>query len=265
LVLVFSGVVGAKEWRGIVPLKSTREDVVRLLGSPTQQTEASYYYRLAEELAVIWFQPQPCDQCGLGWKVPVGTVTTIGVIPRSAGGKRKPANLDGFKVQAENAGFVYYVHESSGLTIETFNEQVTSLNYAPEAKDASLECVLKDCIVDVFPNFDAYANLAWSDEKARLDNYAIRLNDGMLRGAIVIYARDQQIRSRLIKRAVRARNYLKKRDIEPERILVVDGGYDLNPHVELEIYSIGGFGSQINLFPQKEPPKPARRDAKQKR
>jgi hypothetical protein len=250
---LFSGGVVAKEWRGIVPLKSTREDVLRLLGPPKQQTEAAYYYALADELVLIWVQHQACDQCGLGWKVPVGTVTSIGVIPRSVKGKSKPADLDGFTVRVEHAGFVYYFNESKGLTVETLNGQVTSLQYRPEGEQANLECVRKDCIVDTFPNFDAYGDLTWSDEKARLDNYGIRLNYEILRGAIVVYGKDRAVRSRLIKRATRARSYLSRQGIEPERILIVDGGYQTDSYLALQIYSIAGFGSYISVLSQSEP------------
>lgn len=37
LVLLASGSAGAKDWRGILPMHSTREDVIALLGPPPQE------------------------------------------------------------------------------------------------------------------------------------------------------------------------------------------------------------------------------------
>jgi hypothetical protein len=72
----------AKEWRGIVPLRSTRADVERLLGTPTQRLGDVYYYRLRQELAVIWFlKASPAMVCRRGWHASPDTVTAIGVIP----------------------------------------------------------------------------------------------------------------------------------------------------------------------------------------
>src|SRR3954470_1973437 len=76
----------AKEWRGVVPLRSTRADVERLLGAPKQRTPDSFYYSSPDEIAVVWFQTKSCDsgsvKIDMGWNVPVGNVTNIGVIPK---------------------------------------------------------------------------------------------------------------------------------------------------------------------------------------
>jgi hypothetical protein len=75
--------VFAKEWRGIVPLRSVRADVERLLGPPSQASPYWSYYILPGELAVVHFQSMSCkDSCRVGWDVPIDTVIGIGVIPK---------------------------------------------------------------------------------------------------------------------------------------------------------------------------------------
>lgn len=56
ICLAFASICFAKDWRGIVPLKSTRAEVEQKLGKPTEGSSWSYYYRLPNELAVISFQ-----------------------------------------------------------------------------------------------------------------------------------------------------------------------------------------------------------------
>jgi hypothetical protein len=54
LILLGSERIFAKEWRGIIPLRSTRADVVRLLGQCAEQREACVF-SLAEEKVYILF------------------------------------------------------------------------------------------------------------------------------------------------------------------------------------------------------------------
>jgi hypothetical protein len=92
LLILFSAQSSfAKGWRGIVPLHSVRLDVERLLGPPTQSSPyGDYYYKLPDELAVIQFQNVSCNEgCGFGWNVPIGTVISIGVIPRGLSSKKE--------------------------------------------------------------------------------------------------------------------------------------------------------------------------------
>jgi hypothetical protein len=258
LTLGLGTVCSAKEWRGIVPLKSTRADVERLLGAPKQRSAVSYYYRFHDELAVVWFQSRPCDQCSWGWHVPLETVTEIGVIPLSAHAP-KPSDIEGFKREDNYGGFVYYTNKVDGLAVETFKGKVTSLHYEPEKRFEALGCAPKDCIVDPSGSFDEYSVLRWEDEKARLDNFGIRLKEEMGRGVIVVSGPTQVQRAKLLKHAMRARTHLETLGLEPQRILIADGGYRELSLFALSFYGIGGFKYRIYLWPQPDPQKPSTR------
>ena len=255
IILASANVCLPKAWRAIVPLKSTRADVERLLGAPKQQTTSCYYYRFRDQLAAIWFQDQACDRCGLGWNVSPGTVTAIGVIPLSLR-VIKTKNFAGFGSEAANAGVVYYSNYDDGLVVETLKGQVTLFSYLPEKKLANLECpVATDCIIESFSTFDEYRLLPWADEKTRLDNFATHLQQTVGRGAIVVLGRSELQRKHLIERAIRARAHMARLGLETQRILIVDGGYSEESLFELHDYSIGGFMYQIHLWPKKDPQK----------
>lgn len=260
LTLVVASMSVAKEWRGIVPLKSTRLDVERLLGTPTEKSDAGYLYKLRAEWVAIWFQTEPCDNCGLGWNIPLGTVTTIGIIPRLVRPKERFIDVSRAKTLNEKAGFIYYTNEVEGLSVESFNGRVTHITYGPTEHQASLACPRGDCIVDFFPRFDEYANLSWEDEKARLDNYAIQLKNTMGRGAVVVYGNNSLERQKLIKRAMRARKHLQSRGIDAVRILIVDGGYREQSLFELNVYLMGGLAERIYIFPERNPKTKPRTD-----
>src|SRR5262245_15716850 len=73
LLLALSAVSHAKEWRGIVPLHSTRADVERLLGKPNAKYER---YDIENEEAEIFYSK---GRCVNGWDVPLDTVIDISV------------------------------------------------------------------------------------------------------------------------------------------------------------------------------------------
>lgn len=256
-LMVAGCVVTAKPWRGIVPLKTTRAEVERLLGSPRQSSEFRSYYNLKTEIVVVHFQANPCDDYGFGWNVPPGTVIEIGVIPKDQHRREKYKLASDAEVDDAGAGFIYYWDEAAGLTVETYKDQVTLVEYSPEAVQEELRCSRrKDIIVDYQTRFDEYSNLTFADEKARLDNFVIHVKKESMRAVIQILGPSKRHREQGLKRAARAKSYLMKQHrIEAERILLVDAGYREAPMTRLSLSAIGGVPSRIYIFLEPEPKK----------
>jgi hypothetical protein len=89
--------------------------------------------------------------------------------------------------------------------------------------------------------FDEYGNIAFNDEKARLDNFAIELQgnpDAM--GYIIAYGGRRARVNEAQARANRAKDYLvNTRQIDSGRIVTVDGGHREDLTVELWIVPRG--------------------------
>lgn len=245
----------AKQWRGLVPLKSTRADTERVLGTPTSKTEHTAYYKLPYDLVVIHFQTTGCDPFGLNWDIPVNTVVNIAVIPRRSDPKEEYLVGGNFRADEYNDRFRYYDDETAGQSIETYDDFVTLVDYYPTAADERLRCPrIQRCCVDPMPLFDEYQGLKFRDEVARLDNFLIQLNAHTARGVIAVVGPSAKARQEAWKRALRAKSYLvKKRRLEPERLLIVDGGYRTETATRLLLYPIGGLMSRIYVFPQRDP------------
>ena len=257
-VLACHHIVLPKDWRDIRPLHSTMADVERRLGPPAKRSASALYYNLSDEIAVVTIQTESCDsfggKFGFGWNVPAGTVTEIGVIPKSTFKKDRFVVSSNFKSENANAGFLYLTNAKDGLEVEIYNGEVTLLTYSAPATEAQLHCPrVQECCVDFFPRFDEYGRLAFSDEKARLDNFVIQMRERLGRGALVVLGENAVARSKLIRRAQRAKRYLvQTRGLEPQRLLILDGGYKEQPVTELHLYPIGGEVSRIYLFPEKD-------------
>jgi len=89
--------------------------------------------------------------------------------------------------------------------------------------------------------FDEYGNIAFNDEKARLDNFAIQLqNEPGAQGYIIAYGGRRGRTGEAQARADRAKDYLvNTRGLDPGRVVTVDGGYREDLTVELWIVPTG--------------------------
>ena len=146
------GTASAKEWNGIVPLKSTRADVERLLGKGSGNN-----YRYGKQIVNIEYAQFPCGhknppgwpEAPLGWNVPRDTVVAIGI---SFGMKTISVASLSFDLSkfervrgaADLSQDFYYTNKADGFAIEIVDtgtaegEVVRELLYTPTAKDEEL-------------------------------------------------------------------------------------------------------------------------------
>jgi hypothetical protein len=109
------------------------------------------------------------------------------------------------------------------------------------SRTASCTTSIKQIVVPAARKFDEYGNIRFNDEKARLDNYAIELqNDPGSQGYIIAYGGRRGTAGEAQARGDRAKNYLvNTRGIDAGRLTVVDGGYREDLTVELWIVPTG--------------------------
>lgn len=144
--LIVTTVCQQNAWRGIVPLRSTRADVERILGRPapySKATDAADYITENERVFVL-YSTGPCAvEPSNGWDVPHETVITMSVEPKIKP-KLSDLKLDKSKYKEsrdpEVLDFIYYTNEEDGISLETREGLVTAFNYWPTAKERSLIC-----------------------------------------------------------------------------------------------------------------------------
>lgn len=248
-VLMLLGAVSVstgKEWRGIVPLHSTCEDVKRILGVSACESP----YDIDDGRVFITFSKKPCAD---GWNVPLGTVLSITFHP-----KTKPLltelGIDLGKYQKEEtpypSNYVFYSNKEEGITITvTPDQRVDSINYYGTAKDSHLRypgSPLKQPESSGNPHggrkFDEYGDLTISEERRRLDDFARELrNEPNMQGYIIAYGGRRTRVGEARARAERAKNYLvNTRGVEGARIVTIDGGYREKLTVEIFATLKGG-------------------------
>jgi hypothetical protein len=136
-LLLFSVVVtqvSAKEWRGIVPLKSTRADVERLIGPPTCPRCSDY--SLKDEHVSILYADSGCN-------IPPDTVLNIHVPSSDEQTLSKSGfDLSKFKLiwhkDSHTPDLIYYVNDEEGISLESRKglDIILAVEYYATAKEA---------------------------------------------------------------------------------------------------------------------------------
>jgi hypothetical protein len=224
--------IGAPQgWRGIVPLRSTRIDVERLLGSATQMGAISIY-KTPNESVYVEYATDRCEGSVPGWNVAAGTVLQLTVTSKSEQlFADLRLDLGRYTKSYDDAMNAYYTNVSEGIKYSvSSNGAVESVSYIPSARDSNLRCRGFPPYTGVIDNqrmFDSYGDLSWEYEKAHLDNFAIALqhNPDSI-GYIIVYAGRRACVGEGKDRALRAKRYVvETRGIQKERIKWIDGGY----------------------------------------
>lgn len=139
----------AKEWEGIVPLKSTRSNVERRLGR--NETSSVVSYRLKGKKVLIWYSTGPCNSSReTEWNVPKDTVTSIHIFSfksvRLSSLSLALRKFEKIRGDADLPDHFYYINreEGFGIGIENLHdgngEVVTEYVYGPTSQDSSLKC-----------------------------------------------------------------------------------------------------------------------------
>lgn len=142
MMLMVAAAAQAKEWRGIVPLHSTRAEVNRLIGKPNSLYDR---YEFENERASIMYSH---DLCADGWNVPRDTVVRISVVPKEELGiSDLPIDLSKYEKfnDPEVPAHSYYVNREEGIRYDVVAEGkdkglILNIYYEPAAKDEYLRC-----------------------------------------------------------------------------------------------------------------------------
>jgi len=263
----FAQSIAAKEWRGLVPMRSTRSDVERILGKPSDPRRGVtrsytlhdgryiYFSDYGEAYIVFAKMQEVTGHRHCLESVGPDTVLMIQVSPtieqsvdQFISDKKKFRTFD--PSEPAGLGYVGYVNEEEGFVLQTFKGIVRELVYLPSKADQQPcagyylnpeEFVSLMVHPPMSLKFDEYGDLAFLDEKARLDNFAIQLKSQVRSlGFIIVYAGQKAMVGEAKTRSSRAKDYLVKiRGIKPGRVVALDGGYRESFTVELFIANEG--------------------------
>lgn len=147
LLLGMADAVAAKPWRGIVPLRSKRPQVQRILGKPIIGAgSAIELFEKQEGRIQVIYARRPCEK-GLpadwgNWKVARDTVVNISITLREEipVANLRIRNIEKYKWYTGESGATYYHNKRSGIEYEVQDGMVTAIAYGPTSRDYALRC-----------------------------------------------------------------------------------------------------------------------------
>ena len=126
--------VVAEEWRGLVPLKSTRADVVRLFNECNDKESLCEFTSEKEEINIQFSNDESCKS------VPFDTVLSIQRDLRNMTtfatlqlDKRRFKSFD--PSSPRNLGYRGFIDDDAGLLVKTDREGIFQINYIAAKKD----------------------------------------------------------------------------------------------------------------------------------
>jgi hypothetical protein len=255
LILFASVGTRAKEWRGIIPLHSSKQDVRRLLGPPKTQGKYVDSYELNDAFVDVYYASgSPCGSSLVNsWRVSRDTVVSIRITHRNTVPLQSlVSDIRGLKVSEDIklSQLSYYSSDEEGVRYTIRRDNPTSMldvmnvDYLPSMTDHRLKCSSATSTNQGVPPFQSYGNISALRRTAILDNFAIQLqNEKQLTGMVLVYSQDYRRASRT---AQRIRNYLiNVRALEPNRLVVKAAKRAGDPWVELYLLPTDRKGSDV--------------------
>src|SRR5688572_16571330 len=234
ILLISATSLAAKDWRGILPMHSTRADVEALLGPPKppppdrayilHKGRSIYVLEEGEEVYIVFAEDELPAAGECLSTVPAGTVLMIEVTPKN----EMPVsnlNLDEKRFRKFDAsvptghGYEGFVSEEEGFAVRAFKGKVELMVYVASMVDRprcptyypNLEDFVRTGVGPAcgLSRFREYGDISRRDENAVLDNFAIQLlNEPDARGHIIVYAGQKATVGEALLRAQRIKDYL---------------------------------------------------------
>ncbi len=252
-LIVFPISAQTNSWRGLVPLRSTRADVEKVLGGTGSDEFRGWKYQTTDATVYVDYTSGNCDD---GWDVPKDRVLTITVYDASTGNSMisaKDLGLDRerFAVLVDDAFFGKWVDAEMGLqyNFRNVDQAFESKVLLPTRVDDRFRC-------NGFPPFGPDAQY-WTFEKYpfsvpgvkresnddrllyTLDNVMLNAQNG--RPGIVVYALVYFDRTRSLAQFRAMLNNLKRRAFRlrkypTDNLIFIEGG--LRTSSQIEFYQL---------------------------
>ena len=141
--LILANEVLAREWRGIVPLHSTRSDVVRLFSACSDANDSCRFEVGNEEVYILFSSELISEDAECAKKLTKDTVMLVEVELSTPVGFNslgiKKGNFTTFDPSSpSDIGYKGYIDKKEGIVIKTYKGDVLQIDYIAAARDVRL-------------------------------------------------------------------------------------------------------------------------------
>ncbi len=247
LVIGLAGISHAQGWQGIVPLQSTRQDVEKRIGLPTESNGITYDLQ-AERVSIYYVKDVCAKGWPYGWNLPTGVVEKIVVYPQSKqSAGQLGLNLKEYEQSRnERLGLIGYKNEKEGINFTTKeNGEVEVIQYGPPAGSEKFLCPEAVTRMLELKRGDSayltpmsYSKISPEEEKTRLEAFyeQVQRSPKGSRVFIIGYGGIDDCPNESVAQTNRARDILVKLiGLDPKTVVSIDGGRKNAVSIELYI------------------------------
>ena len=246
--LVLASASYGQAWKGIVPLRSTRADVERAIGKPTESNGLTY--DLKTERVTVLYAGVRCETgWPYGWNVDPDVVIAILVYPKV---KLTLAELgidvtDYKKTQNIRLGGADYTNKDTGISIGLNSQgDVEVIQVEPTSNDNTLLCPDAAARQQEIERGESayispvvhYSNVSGREENTRIDYFVDLVKTYPANSKIYVfgYAGPKECTAEVSRRLARVRNRIASRlRIKPERVVAINDGRKSTTFTELYV------------------------------
>ena len=218
---------------------------MRSLGLPADTNEIRSIYHLEnEDVYIVFSGNKTCNFKAT--RIPTGTVLLVQVTPRAkltfTDLQIAREKMRAFNPTSQDPDWKGFIDDDDGLIVRSYKEKIDRIFYIATAKDRT-RCPSYYAEPEQFARiyidfnsraFDEYSNLTFVNEKARLDNFAIYLQQDQptWKGYIVLYHSGDAV-SDAQSRGERVKQYLISLGLSETRFSIIIGGPRSKPTTKL--------------------------------
>jgi hypothetical protein len=244
-IVFFSIQVNGQAWKNIIPLKSTRMDVEKMLGlsiGKTEYGENGFTYNSADGKLDVFYAPERCKGKIRGWSVEPDTVLTFTLFPKDSGmlDYKKIREQDFILVSYHSLTFSFIDPEKG--TNYVFNQgKLDSITITPKVSDNHLRCKgfppYNLAGASYIPSDYSYKKTDFKTAKNNIDPLILTMPEGA-KVYIVAYSGSNLSGKKYDNYLQQIKSYIRSRkQVDQSRVVVIDGGRREEFRVELYFLS----------------------------
>lgn len=242
VIFIFAQANFGQEWKNIIPLKSTKTDAEKILGSPIEKEsfgKNGFKYVVSDGTITVYYAPEKCEGEIRGWNVEPNTVLEL-IFTFSwdkKGIELKKFDKSNFISFATDTATIFFADSEKGkLYVFGPERNLSSITSTPKLSDNNLRC-------KGFPPYNTaaasyYNNLRYPLNDINAIKNAMRLYLSIItksdKGYVVAYSGNDMSKEEQNNYLQEIRKYiLSQKEIKPNDIIIIDGGKRISSEVEM--------------------------------
>jgi hypothetical protein len=247
IIFIFVQTVTGQEWKNIIPLKTTKAEIEKILGLPIEKVKYGEYgftYTSAEGKINVFYASERCKGEIRGWNVETDTVLTFTLFPKDS----RMINYREIRERTQDFILILsdtlansFIDPEKGTDYVFSDGELVSITIAPKSSDNHLRCkgfpTYNLAGASYIPSDYSYRKTDLRTAKDNIDPLILTMPKGA-KVYIVAYSGSNLSGKKYDNYLQQIKRYIRSRkEVDHSRVVVIDGGKRKQFGVELYFIS----------------------------